>query len=130
MLTGFSSLFQFNSAVKLTPMHSKFVNKKGQLLKVKASNFNVSLALAVHTLAEENAEAADNGNIFQLVSVFSMVCHTLQSCKRSTPSRDNQGQSLLCVCVCGVWNVSNLACIVLVVKGRSQHLNVRAPDLY
>jgi hypothetical protein len=68
------------------------------MLTVEASMFHLQSIILSETFCGKNAEAAENGHIFQLVSVFQCSV-TLQIWTWSIPSRCNQGWSLLCAWV-------------------------------
>jgi hypothetical protein len=61
--------------------------------------FHLHCIILSENCCDKNAEAAENGRIFPLDSFFLMLCHAPQNCTWSTPSRNNQGQSLLHECV-------------------------------
>jgi hypothetical protein len=60
-------------------------------------------------MLSNNAEAAENGNIFPLFSVFNALSHTPEVHMQHTKSLQSRLESVVCVCVC---NFSIPACIV------------------
>jgi hypothetical protein len=60
--------------------------------------FTCSAKFLSETCCGKNVKAAKSCHIFQHKR-FSSLCHTLQGCTCSTPSRYNRSWSLLCACV-------------------------------
>jgi hypothetical protein len=69
------------------------------MLTAKASVFHLRCVILTQTYCGKNADSSDNGQFFQLLSVFQGSVTRSRIASAAHQAIKNHGQSLLCACV-------------------------------
>jgi hypothetical protein len=67
-------------------------------LTVKASMFHLLCIILSETCCGKNAEAAENGKIFQIISIFNTLSHTPELHVQHTKLLQSRPESAVCLC--------------------------------